>query len=101
MPLYDYACPACGPFTAMRPMAAFRDPYACPACGAAAARTLISAPAVAATHAAPRGEAGGGRVAGTAHPAGCGCCVRRSPVPNAIAAKGGRAFASGGPVRRR
>jgi len=81
-------------------MVTFRDPCACPACGVAAARTLTGAPAVAATLAAPLGDAGA-RVAGIAHPAGCGCCTRRSPVPNAIAAKGGRAFVSNGPVRWR
>ena len=34
MPIYQYECEDCGPFTAMRRMAQFRDPCACPECGA-------------------------------------------------------------------
>ncbi|WP_369413115.1 FmdB family zinc ribbon protein [Azospirillum baldaniorum] len=106
MPIYDYECEACGPFTAMRPMAQFRDPCACPECGAAAPRTCLSAPAIASS-------IPGGHVAhddaepgaphphrtSAAHPAGCGCCVRRLPLPGALST-GGRVFTSHGPVRR-
>lgn len=106
MPIYDYACDACGPFTAMRPMAQFRDPCACPECGAGATRTFLSAPTIVS------GTAGGRiacaateppatypRQASAAHPAGCGCCVRRLPLPGALSA-GGRVFTAHGPVRR-
>ncbi|KMO37242.1 hypothetical protein VQ02_13885 [Methylobacterium variabile] len=106
MPIYDYACDVCGPFTAMRPMAQFRDPCACPECGAGATRAFMSAPAIGGGHAgrrvadgAPVPSAAPSRRASVAHPAGCGCCVRRVPLPGALSA-GGRVFASHGPIRR-
>lgn len=105
MPIYDYACDLCGPFTAMRPMAQFQAPCACPECGAEAARTVLSAPAIIG------GNAGGrsvfaatetitppSRPASGGHPAGCGCCVRRLPLPGALAGSG-RVFMAHGPVR--
>lgn len=107
MPNYDYDCPACGPFTAMRPMAEFRDPCACPACGTEAPRTILSAPAVVGmdpnrrgAHASDERGESSQRFTKAAHPAGCGCCVRRSPLPSALLSKGGRVFWSSGPVRR-
>ena len=105
MPIYNYECEGCGPFTAMQPMARFQDPCACPECGAEASRTTLSAPAIASINP-------GGRIAheaiqpnanprhsSAAHPAGCGCCMRRLPLPGALSA-GGRVFTSHGPIRR-
>lgn len=40
MPTYDYACPACGPFSALRSMTSRNDPIACPACGTSAERVV-------------------------------------------------------------
>jgi putative FmdB family regulatory protein len=104
MPIYDYRCPTCGPFTAMQPMARYREPYACPACDIPSARTLLGAPALAGTDISQRGgpvsggrEGSGQRTPKAAHPAGCGCCVRRAPIPAALASKG-RVFASSGPL---
>ncbi|WP_371823111.1 zinc ribbon domain-containing protein [Microvirga sp. HBU67558] len=105
MPIYDYECQGCGPFTAMRPMARFQDPCACPKCGAEASRASLSAPAIARINS-------GGRIANeatqrsatdlrpssAAHPAGCGCCVRRLPLPGTLSS-GGRVFTSHGPIR--
>ena len=104
MPLYDYHCERCGPFTAMRPMARFQDACPCPGCAADASRTWLGAPAIG------RHDAGGGRGrdaeppraadpqrASTAHPVGCGCCVRRVPLP-ATLGNAGRVFRSHGPV---
>ncbi|AYO86481.1 MULTISPECIES: FmdB family zinc ribbon protein [Methylobacteriaceae] len=106
MPTYDYVCDACGPFTALRPMAQFQAPCACPECGAGAPRTFLSAPAIVggnaggrAAFAATEPSATSGRPASAAHPAGCGCCMRRSPLPGALAG-GGRVFMAHGPVRR-
>lgn len=106
MPIYDYDCEVCGPFTAVRPMAEFRAPCACPACGIAAMRTLLSAPAIAGLgssgRSAPAVAAREARSQGptkAAHPAGCGCCTRRAPIPGALAGKG-RVFASSGPPPR-
>lgn len=106
MPNYDYTCSACGPFTAMRPMAEFREPNACPVCGNGASRTFLSAPAIASMDPTRRsvlasnerdarrpGPARGG------HPAGCGCCMRRAPIPSALSSTG-RVFSSSGPLPR-
>jgi putative FmdB family regulatory protein len=44
MPVYEYMCESCGPFTAMRPMAEYEKPYACPDCDAVAPRVMLTAP---------------------------------------------------------
>lgn len=103
MPIYDYACDLCGPFTALRPMAQFLDPCACPECGAGATRTGLSAPAIVSGHAGGRvafaATEPSARPASAAHPSGCGCCMRRLPLPGALSA-GGRVFTAHGPGRR-
>ena len=68
MPLYEYACAACGPFVAMRPLAEFSAPCACPECGTAAPRNLMASPALGA------GASPGPAPAGRMHPAACACC---------------------------
>ncbi|MGW5841056.1 FmdB family zinc ribbon protein [Methylorubrum extorquens] len=107
MPTYDYNCSACGPFTAMRPMAEFRDPCACPACGAGAGRTFLRAPAITSMDPTQRSALAANErsvssqpAAQAPHPAGCGCCVHRWPIPSALSSNGGRVFSSSGPVRR-
>ena len=106
MPIYDYSCLQCGSFTVMRPMTEFRDTGDCPTCGAAAQRTILRAPAVTGGDSTERigpssneRDAGGQRATKLAHPAGCGCCVRRLPMPGALSAKG-RVFESSGPLPR-
>ena len=106
MPIYDYECAACGPFTAMRPMVQFRDPCACPECGSGASRTFLRAPPIAGMDptrrtvlASPERGANGRGLAKAAHPAGCGCCMRRSPIPSALSSTG-RVFSSSGPLPR-
>ena len=42
MPLYAFACAACGPFDLQRPMAAAADPAACPACAGDAVRVFTA-----------------------------------------------------------
>ena len=102
--MYDYECQECGTFTAMRPMAQFRDPCACPDCGNQASQLFLHAPAVASIN--PAGGATDARTkrsathadighASVAHAAGCGCCVRRLPLLGAR----GRVFTSHGPPR--
>ncbi len=44
MPVYDYACQACGEFTVLRPMAEYDQPHPCPGCGNFAPRVLLSVP---------------------------------------------------------
>jgi putative FmdB family regulatory protein len=46
MPLYEYACEACGPFEVLRPVSAAAQPCACPSCGLVG-RRLFSVPRVA------------------------------------------------------
>lgn len=53
MPTYSHRCPSCGPFDAVRPMAAADSPAACPGCGVPARRTF-GAPALRATPAGVR-----------------------------------------------
>ena len=43
MPLYNYACEDCGPFTAWQPMSRAGEPADCPACARPGAR-MLSAP---------------------------------------------------------
>jgi len=89
MPTYDYACPACGGFDALRSLATRNDPCACPACGTEAPRVFVSAARLACTtseqrHAyaanersqhAPRSSRDTGEsYSRLRHPAGCGCC---------------------------
>lgn len=106
MPIYDYECEGCGPFTAMQTMARYRDPRPCPECGAASLQILVSAPGIAGDNWVPGGpsaaerDIGNPRPTSTAHPAGCGCCMRRWPLPGGRAAGGGRIFTSYGPVGR-
>jgi len=47
MPIYDYTCPHCGPFEALRRMADYEQPTPCPQCGTNSARVLMSAPGLA------------------------------------------------------
>ena len=79
MPVYDYLCEHCGPFSAMRPMAAYAAPVPC-ACGSEAPRALLAPPAFAGMEAgARRAHATNERSAhapkqSRKHPASCGCC---------------------------
>jgi putative FmdB family regulatory protein len=81
MPTYEYACPDCGGFTALRPMAQHHDPQPCPACGTPAARVIATAPAYAGMPAAARlAHATNERSAheprqSSRHGAGCSCCL--------------------------
>ncbi|MCQ4158910.1 zinc ribbon domain-containing protein [Roseomonas sp. GC11] len=91
MPVYDYACGACGPFTAFRPMAASREACACPGCGAAAPRAFLTGPRLAVMEAgARRAHATNERSAhaprrSAGHAPGCACCGP-SPFPRKAAA---------------
>lgn len=47
MPLYEYECVDCGPFTELRPMAESSWPCACPDCGDPAPRAYLTPPMMA------------------------------------------------------
>ncbi|WP_264046995.1 FmdB family zinc ribbon protein [Methylobacterium flocculans] len=84
MPVYDYACEACGPFTVLRPMAQFRDPHDCPDCGSSCGRAFLTAPNLASMDAGRRkAHATNERSQhaprkSSAHGPGCGCCGTKS-----------------------
>lgn len=81
MPLYDYECAACGPFSEIRPMAESGLPFACPGCGATAPRVLLGAPGLATMSGSARTAMATNersahapkRASGHSHGAGCGC----------------------------
>jgi len=54
MPVYEYLCDACGPFTDMRPMAECDEPQICPVCAVDAPRVILTAPHFACMPAASR-----------------------------------------------
>jgi putative FmdB family regulatory protein len=81
MPTYEYECPNCGPFTAMRPMAEFDLPMACEECATAAPRVMLTAPSFACmpagarnAHATNERSAHRPAKSGGRHPPSCGCC---------------------------
>ncbi|HEY4042238.1 MAG TPA: FmdB family zinc ribbon protein [Rhodopila sp.] len=80
MPVYDYLCPDCGPFTMLRPMAEFEAPYPCEECGAAAPRALLVAPAMSSLDPARRAalatneRSANSPTRRSRHPSGCACC---------------------------
>ncbi len=111
MPVYDYLCAQCGPFTDMRPMAECDLPRACRQCGNDAPRAFLTAPYFAAmpterrlAHAtnersasAPRTLSGSNR----AHASGCRCCSGNSPRPDKrVRDASGGADAKSFPTRR-
>jgi putative FmdB family regulatory protein len=116
MPTYDYACPACGGFDALRSLADRNEPATCPDCGEAAPRVFVSAPRLAlldggtrtahATNERARHEprrsgqsAEGGAYGRLKHPTGCGCCSNGAGKQGArgatlTGANGAKAFPS-------
>ncbi len=106
MPVYDYLCPQCGPFTEMRPMSESDRPRACPACGDKAPRAFLTAPYLAAmtaerrrAHATNERNAAAPRTLSgsqAAHGSGCGCCSARSNFGAAARRKGAKGTAAKG-----
>ena len=84
MPVYDYECNACGPFTTMRPMAECDRSCACPRCGCEAPRAFLTAPYFSAMPAGRRAAFAANEKSAHApqqlskmdrsHGAGCACC---------------------------
>jgi putative FmdB family regulatory protein len=101
MPVYDYECEACGPFTFMRPMAQCDRPTRCPHCGGKAPRAFLNVPYFAmpaerrvihatnekSAHAPRRLSELGGR-----HGAGCSCCATKSTRNVQRGKKGAKSF---------
>ncbi|HUA56753.1 MAG TPA: zinc ribbon domain-containing protein [Candidatus Sulfotelmatobacter sp.] len=106
MPLYDYDCARCGPFTVLRPMAECEAPHDCPDCGASAPRVILTAPRLAlmdagrrnaatvnerSAHAPRRSAESGG------HAPGCTCCTGSSRSRTRRDADGAKSFPSSRP----
>jgi putative FmdB family regulatory protein len=88
MPVYEYMCDDCGPFTVIRPMAECDLPSECPACAGSAPRVILTAPHCSTlstrrriAHAANERSAHAPKTlsqAERAHAPGCSCCSGRS-----------------------
>jgi putative FmdB family regulatory protein len=78
MPVYDYLCDRCGPFTEMKPMAEADLRQKCPTCRRKAPRAFLTAPYLATSGRGPiwvTGEPGAlGKPLSAAHRSGCNCC---------------------------
>ncbi|RMR09499.1 FmdB family zinc ribbon protein [Pseudomonas syringae group genomosp. 3] len=86
MPMYEYDCPACGYFTALRPMAESALPCDCPVCEVSSMRVILSAPGLATMAGNTRSAIAANERSAHApktvaeyqdskrHPKGCGCC---------------------------
>jgi putative FmdB family regulatory protein len=103
LPVYDYLCVECGPFSEMKPMSAFSDPCDCPVCGQASERAILRAPFVAGMDSKKRNSlavnersANEPRSSGT-HGASCGCCRPLSRTKTATASDGSKSFPSARP----
>ena len=88
MPVYDYLCESCGPFTLLRPMAECELPYDCPECGKSAPRAFLTAPHCSTMsserrtmHATNERSANAPKSLAeykASHRPGCGCCSGRA-----------------------
>jgi putative FmdB family regulatory protein len=103
MPTYDYACPRCGGFDALRTLAQRDAPAACPGCGTPSPRVFVAAPRLAllepgtrgahATNERARHEPKSSRdYPRLSHPAGCGCCGTARRGATLTAQNGNKAF---------
>lgn len=105
MPTYDYSCPHCGDFDAIRSVAMRDAPAKCPDCDEVSARVLVGTPRLAlmasttrraidlnerAKHEPKRS----GDYARLRHPAGCGCCSGVGRGATVTAPNGSKAFPS-------
>lgn len=98
MPVYEYLCNDCGPFTDMRPMSECDDPQECPSCATEAPRVILTAPHFACMPAETRkAHATNERsrhapmtldqYKSTKHGAGCSCCST-SKKPSRLVQRG-------------
>ena len=102
MPLYEYACPTCGDFTAMRSFAYYAQPHTCPDCGVEAPRVTRTAPAFSGMAASQRKAHSVNELSShqpklaseqrEKHGPGCGCCGTTSKKNTVITKTGEKGF---------
>lgn len=107
MPVYEYLCNDCGPFTDMRPMSECDDPQDCPRCESESPRVILTAPAFFCmpsdkrkAHATNERSAHAPKTLGeykASHGPGCGCCSSKKPARLVTKTKSG---AKGFPTAR-
>jgi putative FmdB family regulatory protein len=98
MPVYEYQCNDCGPFTQLRPMAEYELPSDCPDCGAQAPRVMLTAPHCSTMstqtriiHATNERSANAPHTLSSlkaSHGAGCSCCSGKSLRPSRMVRRG-------------
>ncbi|UGV27531.1 zinc ribbon domain-containing protein [Rhodopseudomonas boonkerdii] len=89
MPVYEYLCDDCGPFTDMRPMAECDDPQFCPICTISSPRVILTPPAFFCmpsdkrkAHATNERSTHAPQTVAeykAKHAPGCGCCSGKKP----------------------
>jgi putative FmdB family regulatory protein len=105
MPTYDYACPACGGFDALRSFAQRDEPAACPDCATPSPRVFTAMPRLACVSSETRRAMevnerarhepkSSGSYQRMRHPAGCGCCSPGKRSATVTAASGAKSFPS-------
>ena len=109
MPVYEYLCNDCGPFTDMRPMAEYDEPQNCPRCELESPRVILTAPRFSCIPASQRkAHATNERSAHApktldqykaSHGPGCGCCSGGKGRPSRLMAKS-KSGAKGFPTAR-
>ncbi|MGQ3671499.1 FmdB family zinc ribbon protein [Xanthobacter sp. TB0136] len=113
MPVYDYLCEDCGPFTQMHPMSACEEAQPCPECKAFSPRAFFTAPHIAGMDAGRRnafstnerssnapmsvGEYGEKTARAKSHGSGCGCCAPRMQSRTRVGPGGAKSFPSARP----
>lgn len=79
MPVYEYLCNSCGPFSELVSMELFNKPHDCPECATPAPRVMLTAPnrtfmSSALKKAHTTNERSVDSPKRTSHGPGCGCC---------------------------
>jgi len=107
MPVYDYLCDDCGPFTAMRPMAECELPHECPQCDMQAPRALLTAPYCSSVPQSVRAANSVNERSASApqsskeyrakHGSGCSCCTGRPKRLTMYGKKGEKSFPTSRP----
>lgn len=103
MPTYDYDCPGCGGFEAIRGISARNEPAACPDCGTESSRVIVAVTGLAFldgatrkaldTNERARHEPKSSKsYASQRHPAGCGCCSTSKKTTTVTGQNGNKMF---------